>query len=247
VAVRTATYAFTRPVPYLLERGAAQTITAPIRHGKAAGLVAPDSGTITIVKPDGTDLVTAATATITGSVAEYTFTPATTETLGEGWEVRWSLTIAGVVYPTYRTAAYLCEYVPPNVISAIELYGRMPELKHRVPQSQGARGDDVGWQPQIDEAYYELLQQLLDDGRRPWLIREATGYRRWLLTRSLQLCVGAIPGGADSIWAQASKDISFEMRAAQARLRLQYSDDPATRRRGGSPIIRLSPPGRPTW
>jgi hypothetical protein len=244
---RQATYAFGRPVPYLLERGAAQTIQAPVRYGSAGGLVAPDSGTISVEKPDGTFLVSEEAVTISSSIAQYTLTPSSSEALGEGWTVYWDLTIGGVAYPTFRQAAYLCKHVPPNVISANDLYSRRPELEARVPQKQGARGDDVGWQPQIDEAYYELIQRLLDDGRRPWLIREVTGYRSWLLTRALQLCVQAIPGGLDSSWAQASKDLAFELRGAEARLRFQYDDEAATVRRGGSPVIRLAPTGRPLW
>lgn len=247
MAFREATYAYGRPVPYLLERGAAQTIRAPVRYGAAGSLVAPDSGTITIERPDASYLVEDVAVTISGSIAEYTLTPSATETLGEGWTVYWTLTIGGVVYPTYRTSAYLCKYVPPNVISAADLYSRRPELEARVPQKQGPRGDNVGWQPQIDEAYFELLQRLLDDGRRPWLIREVQGYRSWLLTRSLQLCVQAIPGGLDSSWAQASKDLAFELRAAEGRLRFNYDEDAPTKRRAGSPAIRLSPTGRPLW
>jgi len=247
MAFRQQTYAWGRPVPYLLERGATQTIQAPVRYGAAGGLIAPDSGTVSVQRPDGTYLVDAQAVTISGSIAQYDVSPGTTETLGEGWTVYWDLTLGGAAYPTFRTTAYLCQYVPPNLISANDLYSRRPELESRIPQKQGERGDNTGWQPQIDEAYYELIQRLLDDGRRPWTIREVTGYRSWLLTRSLQLCVQAIPGGLDSSWAQASKDLAFELRSAEARLRFNYDHESPTQRRGGAPVIRLSPTGRPLW
>lgn len=250
MAVRSATYALARPAPYLLERGAEQTIEAPIRHGSAGDLVAPDSGTITINRPDGTALVSGAAVTVSSSTATYTVTPAASETLGAGWDVLWTLTFSGVVYPVYRASAYLVKYVPPNVISAQDLYTRIPELQHRVPQAQDATtrgGSGNGWQPQIDEAYYELIRKMLSDGREPWRVREATGYRDWLLARALQLCVGTIAFGPDSTWAQQAKALHFEMQRAQAALRFQYDDEDAGTRRGGSPIIRLAAVGRPLW
>jgi hypothetical protein len=248
--VRTATYAFARPAPYLLERGASQTIEAPIRHGSAGSLVAPDSGTVTIVRPDGTNLVSDAAVTVTSSTATYTVSPSSSETLGAGWEVRWTLVIGGVTYPVFRQSAYLCEYVPPNVISVQDLYTHVPELQHRVPQAQDATsrgGSGEGWQRQIDEAYYELVRRLLDDGRSPWLIREVTGYREWLLTRALQMCVGAIDAGPDTAWAQHGKRLHFDLQRADSRFRIQYSTDDAQHRRGGVPSIRLAPVGRPVW
>jgi hypothetical protein len=248
MAVRVATYALARPAPYFIERGALQTIQAPIRHGSSGALVEPDSGTVTIVRPDGTNLVSGVAVSITSSIAGYALTPAASETLGEGWEVRWTLTIGGTVYPTYRQAAYLVEYVPPNVISVLDLYTRVPELQHRIPQSQDATtrgGSGEGWQVQIDEAYYDLLRRLLDDGRKPWLIREVTGYRNWLLIRALQMCVSAISFGADSSWAEQAKGLFFEMKRVEATFRIQYSDESANMRRGGSPTFRLAPVGRP--
>lgn len=250
MAIRAATYAFSRPAPYFLERGATQTITAPIRHGSGGGLVVPDSGTITITRPDGTDFVSGQPVTVSSSTASFTVSPAASETLGDGWTVLWTLTFSGVVYPTYRQSAYLVQYVPPNVISERDLYARVPELEHRVPQSQGATdrgGSGEGWQPQIDEAYYELLRRLIDDGREPWKVREVTGYRDWLLTRALQLCVGTISFGPDSTWAQQNKQLYFDMRAVEARMKFQYDDQAANVRRGASPVISLSAVGRPLW
>lgn len=250
MAVRAATYALARSAPYLLERGATQTITAPIRHGSDGGLVEPDSGTVTIIQPDGTAFVSDAAVTVTSSAASYTVSPSASQTLGAGWEVRWTLVFGGTTYPTYRQSAYLVEYVPPNVIAAGDLYTRIPELQHRVPQAQDATtrgGSGEGWQPQIDEAYFELIRRLLSDGHEPWKIREVTGYRDWLLTRALQMCVQAISFGPDSTWAQHAKNLHFEMQRVESRLRFQYDDDAATKRRGGSPIIRLGAVGRPLW
>lgn len=248
--IRTETWTFARPVPYLLERAVAQTIQAPIRHGTAGALVAPTEAgsTITVQRADGTLLLNAVQITdVLDSVAVHDLTAAmlpASATLGEGWEVRWSLLLSDGGH-TFRQAAYLCEYVPPCTVSVVDLYGRLPELRYRIPQAQGPTtegGDGTGWQTQIDIAYYELLRKLIDDGRRPWLIREVTGYYEWLLARSVQLCVAAIPGGGPDHWTTgAARNAHFAMREASGKLRLQYSTEAPTRRRGGGPTIRLAP------
>ena len=92
-----------------------------------------------------------------------------------------------------------------------------------------------------------MIRKLLDNGREPWRIREVTGYRDWLLTRALQLCVGTISFGPDSTWAQQAKALYFEGQKAAASLRFQYDDEDASVRRAGSPIIRLGAVGRPLW
>ncbi len=247
MAVRVATYALIRAAPFFLERGAEQTIEFPIRHGSDGSLVAPDSGTVTINRPNGTSLVSGAAVSVPSSTAQYTLTPAASETLGAGWDILLTPVIGGVTYPTMRQSAYLCEYVPPCVISVLDLYERIPELRARIPPSQGERGDNTGWQPQVDAAYYEFLQRMIDDGQRPWLVREVTGYRDWLLTRALQLCVRAISHGPDSSWAQESKQLHFDMQRAEGRLRFQYSDEHHDIRRAGSPVYTLAPVGRGPW
>lgn len=247
MTIREATYALDRPVPYLLVRGETQTLTAPLRHGPAGALVSVDSGTITIARPDGTSSVSGAAVTVSSSTMTYGVTPAASETLGEGWQVRWTPTIGGVVYPVIRVDAYMCQYVPYNTVSVIDLYHRMPELEGRIPQRQGDRGDGTGWQPQIDATHYELLQRLIDDGRRPWEIVGVTGAREWCIARAVQRCVMATPHGADSALGQSAKELSFEVERLWARMKIQYQADDATYRRGVAPTVRLAPAGRVTF
>jgi hypothetical protein len=247
MAERYDTYGAVRPVPYLLERGRAQTIACPIRYGSTGALVAPTSGTITVTRPDGTSLVSAAAVTVTSSVAEYALAaPAATETLGEGWTVEWTLTFTATVYPVYRFDAYLCEYVPHCPISAADLYRYEPELAARIPQSQSSRGDNTGWQPQIDDAYYAFIQHLIDAGHRPWLIRGMTGAREWIRTEALMRACRALATADDSVWFQKATDYRYEHRAADAALVVQFSNDDPGVRRGTSNRIRLAPVRRPT-
>lgn len=236
-------YAPSRRAALLLVRAVAQTVSAPIRHGASGALQAPVSGTITILRPDGTALVSGAAVTVTSSTATYAVTPAASETLGEGWTVQWSLVMADGDFQ-WREEAFLCEWVPPNKISAINLYETCPELAHRIPERQGPSGTNEGWQPQIDMAYDELIQQLIDDGRRPWLIRSVTGYHQWLQARAIQIAIGTIPTAMGDQWEGWRKQAHFEMLRVSGTFKIQYADESPTIRRGGSPVIRLSPPER---
>lgn len=246
MTIRTDTLAAVRPVPYFLEIGRLQTIACPVRHGSLGSLQAPTvaGSSITIEKPDGTDLVSADPVAVPSSTAEYDVTPGSAETQGEGWTVVWQLLIGGVLYD-YRYDAYLCDYVPHCPISVLDLFAREPELRGRVPQAQSDRdgGDSTGWQPQVDLVYYELLQRLLDDGRQPWLIRGMHGARRWMIPRAIEICYRAIdPTGQK--YADKVKDAMWEAKNARADLKFQFTSDPAGIRRGVSPIIRLMPVGR---
>ncbi len=246
MAITDTLYAPSRQAPLLLVRAQAQTIKAPVRHGSTGALQAPSAGTVTIERADGSELVSGAAVTVSSSIATYTLTPSASETLGAGWSAYWDLTMTDG-HLIWQEEAYLCEYVPPCVISAHDLYGVVPELKHRIPEAQGPDGTDEGWQPQIDMAYYELIQALIDDARKPWLIRSVTAYRRWLLARAVQIAVDSIPATMGDHWSEASKKAHFAMVAARSEMRVQYSSDSPGVRRAGSPVIRLSPAGRPSW
>lgn len=255
------TYALARSVPFFLQRGGtatgdpasiAQTLAFPIRHGATGALVAPDAGaTVSVRRPDGTFLANAQTATIASSVATYDLAaPATTEPLGAGWDVWISPTFSTVVYPAFRLSAYMCEWVPTCPISVLDIYGGdgLPELRYRVPQAQTTdRGDGTGWQAQIDAAYFAFLQRLIDDGQKPWLVREVTGAREYVLAKALHACVMAISHGPDSSWTDISRDLSQRVRLAEGRLRFQYTDESSNIRRAGVPLISLAPVGRPVY
>jgi hypothetical protein len=245
MAERDDTYAPARPIPYLLGRVAAQTISLPVRNGSAGSLVAPSSGTLTITCP-GASVVTSGAVSFPGDIATATLSSMIGLELGAGYTLVWALTIAGVAY-TYRFDAYLCDYVPACAISVLDMYAREPELKHRIPQSQAAStrgGSGEGWQVQVDEAYYDLIQTLLDRGESPWLIRGLTGLRAWLRSRALMLCCRTLSTATDDQWDRKAGVYYAEHKAADGSLAIQRDTDPATLRTSRGPY-RLAPVGRP--
>lgn len=244
MAERDDTYAPARPIPYLLGRVVSQTVSLPIRNGSAGAIVTPSSGTLTVTGP-GT--VTAGTVTFPGGIATADLSSTVGMSLGSGWTLVWSLMIDGVPY-SYRVDAYLCDYVPVSAISVLDLFSREPELRHRVPQSQAATtrgGSGEGWQVQVDEAYYDLVQALLDRGESPWLIRGLTGLRAWLRTRALMLCCRALSTATDDQWDRKAGVYFAEWKSADGSLAIQRDTDPSTLRTSRGPY-RLAPVGRPS-
>jgi hypothetical protein len=245
MAERDDTYTPARPIPYLLGRVAAQTVSLPIRNGSAGALVLPSAGTLAVTCPSGT--VTAGTVTFPGDIATCDLsTMVAGFPLGAGYTLVWTLTIGGVVY-SHRFDAYACDYVPASAISVLDLFSREPELKHRIPQSQAATsrgGSGEGWQVQVDEAYYDLIQTLLDRGESPWLIRGLTGLRAWLRSRALMLCCRALSTTTDDQWDRKAGVYFAEWKAADGSLAIQHDVDPATLRTSRGPY-RLAPVGRP--
>ena len=243
------TYAAVREAPYYIVRGLSQRLEVPIRHGSTGALVAPDAAsTMTITDTSGTVIVDAQAVTVTASVAGYTLTPAATLALGSGAEVRFTPVYSAVTNPAIREEAFICEYVPPNRISAVQLYGGtgLPELKYRVPQHQGPNGDSVGWQPQIDSAYWAFLSKVKRSGRKAWLIRDGD-YREWLLAHALLNCCRTVQHGPDDAWAKTLRDAQDRAVKADGELQLNFSDDGAGTRRAVSPTTQLAPTGRPWW
>ena len=207
-------------------------------------MIAPDSGTISIIKPDGTALVSGAPVTVSSSIAQYGVTPSASEALGEGWQVRWTLTIGAVVYPVFRTSAILADYTPANNVSAVDLYGVWPGLAERIPQSQGDTadgGDGTGWQRQIDDAYYEFIRTILGDARPSWLIVEGSGYYDWLLTKAFQNACEALDNLSGDEVVQRRRSAFFKFQRAEANMRLRFSDQATGNRTGGGPASRLAP------
>jgi hypothetical protein len=239
-----ATLAPASRLPHLLVRGEAASVALPLRHGSAAALVAPSGGTWALVKRDDTEL-SSGSVTIASSIATATITPASSLDLGSGYELRWVLTIDGAPWH-HRAPAYVVQWVPRCSCTVSDLYDRLPELAYRIPQAQAAAG--TGWQPQIDAAYSELLQTLIDSGQRPWEIVGCEGYSAWLTARALQLAIEAIPRGIDTSWAEHAKAAAYKVRDAAGSMKiLRDTSGPTAASRTGLGVVRFSPAYRASY
>ena len=161
-----------------LERGRTQTITCPT--SRAGATATPTSGTVTISRPDGTVLVTAAVTV--ASIATYSLTGATTtaEALGEGWLIEWALVMPDAVTHTFRQDAAVCRRTLYGVVSQDDLTQRHSDL----PSLLGAA---ASYQPYIDEAFFTICNRLIGAGRRPYLVIQPSALRECHLMLALHL------------------------------------------------------------
>jgi hypothetical protein len=183
-------YSVRQELIQLIEQGRDTVLTAPLYRDGV--LVAPASGTVTIYDDSNTAIVSAASVTITGSIAEYTVLGSLTSGagLGVGWRVVWSLTIVGqpsaVVIPQ---EAALVRYRLRPVISDADIIRRIPALDYSSPVCITS---DTTYQDYIDEADTEVQQWLTSLGRRPWLIASPSALRQVWLYAAVSLIFEAV-------------------------------------------------------
>lgn len=189
-------YTFAAQYPSLIVRGGACAVRLPAY--RAGALVAPTSGTYSLIAPGGAVVVNVAAVTVASSIATYTIPalslPATLEPLGEGWQEQWSLVFAGdaVPYVVRRTAA-LARIALYPVISEEDFAPLYPNL------SDFKVGAIVSYQPQIDEAWNQIISRLIREGRLPYLIRTPDALREAHLHLALSLIFGGFGMAADSV------------------------------------------------
>jgi hypothetical protein len=142
----------------LLQREATNTTDITIhRNGAVVGL---DSGSYTLIKPDGTKLVDAAAVTIVDNVASYTHSAASlpdTLTLGEGYIQEWSLYINELAYVFRRTCSVVRRRLYPVVYDGdlTSVYSDLASLRPSTLSS---------YQPYIDDAWFTIIRRLRTEG-----------------------------------------------------------------------------------
>jgi hypothetical protein len=227
-------YSFDTAYPSLIVRGSACAVRIGARRDGA--IVAPTSGTYSLIAPGGAMLVNAQAISIASSYATYTIPaaslPATLEPLGEGWQEEWSLVFSGdtVPYVVRRTAALarVALYPQVNENDFAALYPKLSTYKS---------GSVTTYQPQIDEAWKQIMQRIIQGGRLPYLIRTPDALREAHLHLSLSIVFQGFGMAADSAhfrdlaelhrkqYAAVFGAITWQQDSAQSGL----VDDPAGR------------------
>lgn len=167
------TYAARVAYPSLLVLGKDTRVQLPVYNDSEA-LVAPASGTYTLLSLGGASVVSAA-VTIVSSIATYTIPAATLASslpLGEGYMEVWSLSFTGEAAARQfrRTAALAkCELFP--VVTDGDLIGEYDSL---ADQRTGRMANFHG---PIDQAWKEIITRLIQEGRIPYMIRTPDALR----------------------------------------------------------------------
>ena len=227
--------------PELLERARDNLITAPIYRDGA--LVAPSSGTCTVLRPDGSQ-VAAPSVTVVSSVARATVTAASLAGLAfeEGWTVEWALVMPdGHTHTFRRSAALVYRRVYP-VITDTDLLRRHSDLATQRPASMAS------FQNFIDEAWKEVVHRLRAKGSLAHLVMEPESLRFALVYKSLELIFRdwAITASTDEKWAMLATDYGQKFIEDWGLLQFRYDEDrtgkadEATKRAAQPPLFLSS-------
>jgi len=205
----------------LLERDppGAQTLTLPLETSGAT--VEPTSGTLTIRKGDGSDLITDQAVTVTDGIATYSISAGTlpaTLSYSRDWIAEWTLVVDSV---TYRI-----EWPMALVRRIAVLSAGVSDLTTRHTELASWKADEgPSLQDYIDEAWDELQERLWRERRYPDQALTPNSFR--LPTVFLALSVAFLDYHASAGGTGKYKELADHYRAEyeEAWARLQFVQD----------------------
>lgn len=226
-------------------RGAAHTIYAPVYLDGA--LDAPSSGTVSVYNASNTAVIDGQAVTVSGSIAQYAISSGdlTSEDLGEGWRVEWSLTMSDGDVLTPRNEAALVRNALWPVISDVDIIRRMPSLD---PSSTTAITTASNYQGELDEAWTEIQLRLIRQGNRPNLILEPSALRDCHMSLTLAIIFeGRLASRLDLAYQEQAQRYRDMYDRAWNELSFRYDVDDDGRaepaRRAAQPTVWLSAHG----
>ena len=209
----------------------------------AGALAAPSSGTISIFDAAGVAVVDGGSVVITADEATYTAKTSNhgSLSLSSGWRVEWSLTMPdGYVHVVRQDAALVRMRLHP-VITDADLLARHTDLTNLRPSAL------TSYEDYIIEAWREIVGQLEERGRRPYLVISAQALRGVHLYTTLGLIFRDFAGSGDPTnrWFVEAERYEARAREAWASLTLAYDEDDdgkadSTRRSGGMTSVWLA-------
>jgi hypothetical protein len=215
------TYAARVAYPSLLVLGRDTRVQLPVYYDGA--LVAPTSGTYTLLAIGGTSVVSAAVS-IVSSVATYTIPAATLASslpLGEGYIEVWLLSFSGEAAPReFRRTAALAKCPIFPVVTDLDLIGEYDALADQ------RTGRMSNFQGPIDQAWKGILTRLIQEGRLPYMIRTPDALREAHLHLSLAKLFQSFGLNADgNHWRELAKTEQERYEKAWAASSVQLDQD----------------------
>lgn len=205
--------------PDMLERGRVNALSCPL--WRSGSLVAPASGTVSIFDRSGAALVDGAAVVVVSSVATYSYTPAASLQLDEGWRVEWSLVVDGAAR-VFRNDAALVRVRLAPVVADADLFARHSSLD---PAGRNPISTVTTWQTQRDEAWAEIQLRLISRGNRPNLIMSPSALRLAHLFKSLELVFDDLATRLNEAYADTARDYRGRFEAEWGRLTFSYDED----------------------
>lgn len=225
-------------LPDLIERGIANTLKCPVYLSGA--LVAPSAGTISIYDATGTAQVSGASVTITGSVATYSYTPATSLPLADDWRIEWTLTISGATVFARNDGALVRARLR-NPVTDQDLYSRVSGLN---PANSANLHSMSSLQDYLDASWHEIQRRLVNKGRRPWLVMSPSALYDVSLNLAMAYIFDDFASRLNEAHAQQAATFRDRYETKWSELSFKYDDDDqgkasADRRRSASPATWL--------
>lgn len=240
------------PYPEFIERGRTQVIQMPVYS--AGALVAPTAAgsTVTLVDAAGTAVWAATAITVTASIATLSVTTAllpTTQQLGEGYTLVWSLVIAGVTR-VFRREAVVARYMVSCPVTQDDVTARHPRL---LTDLGAAASVSARLQAVIDAAWGDVLRWLVRGANWPNHIVGSESLYDVTLQRSIELAARRIddsgPGAGGSIgrYARIAEEANERFKSAQTALTALWDRDQdgtadTMTRSGGSGVTLIRGP-----
>lgn len=223
-------------LPDLIERGRTNTLRCPVyRSGVVAACT---SGTITVLDASNTAQVDEAAVTVTEGIATYSYTPASTLPYGEGWEVRWTLTVDGDVLAVTNEAALVRARLR-NPVTDQDLFQKVSGLDPSSPKPIHSQTD---FQQKHELAWQRIQRRLIEKGNRPNLISSPSAFFDATLALTLALIFEDFTTRLNPAYADLAKGYRQQYEDAWRGLRVLYatSDDAradATKRQAPTPHL----------
>ena len=223
--------------PSLLVLGRDTRVQLPVFYDGA--LVAPTSGTYTLLAIGGTSVVTAAVSVVS-SIATYTIPAATLANslpLGEGYSEVWLLSFSGEAAPReFRHTAALAKCPIFPVITDLDLIGEYDALADQ------QTGRMSSFQNPIDQAWKGIITRLIQEGRLPYMVRTPDALREAHLHLSLAKLFQSFGLNADgNHWRELAKieQERYEKSWAASSVQLDQDQDGLV----DNPLARASSSG----
>jgi hypothetical protein len=208
----------------LIQRGRTEQLAC--RTYRAGAVAAPTQlgSTISIYDDSGDAVVSAAAVTVVSSVATYSLLGSVTDDLelANRWRVAWSLVMGDGVTHVFENRAVLCRRTPSPVITEASLYARVPALNPSHAVAITARAD---FADSIDDAWFSLINRLVEGGKRLELVTDPTTLREAHLTLTLARVFDDLAARINPSYGETATQYRREYEAAYGALVLPTDED----------------------
>lgn len=219
--MQDAVYTARFPGPRFIVRNVAETIE--LRVYRDGALVTPSAVTVSVYDANKTAIVDAQVATVSASVASYTIPAASTAdlSLGQGWSIKWTATVAGQVINPINDAALVRRQLWP-VVTDLDLFRRASSLD---PSSSTVITSLSNYQDYIDEAWVEITNRIVNSGRRPNLVLSPYSFRECHLYLTLALIFEDLSTRLNEAYELRAQQYREQYRSAWKEVKALMDDD----------------------